>query len=526
MKNLRFIFSGMLWGLIHGQVTIPFDWGGQNGMLIYEGSLFWNRSWTSGVLLFDGTYTSFPKRFGDYSSQQFKPISTGNLPEYQPLPDSIRTTSQFDYYRGDYIYDQLDLRAKYEAKNQWIHINGFKRTHGGNTGYYLHPAGGKSPIHHNFRLDYGVKRGERRIEVSAGRYVTRSGLPDSTQNGSEDDNIITAGFRIDQPIGQWVVNSHFAQFTQHRKVHHAALSDSNYRDINRNLLNLQLKSPSGMVYGIEQQAQQISSSIHNRSLVWTKLYGRKQMGLFSVMGGVQILNSDDAFPFVWGLDYHKPIGNGYIKFSSLGAPTPKHPDLDDPTDGTAFEYWSRSSIRGGYQTSTVDIKGYLALTQNSFIGTDSTFVTLAGGEISYRFQTGWSLFSSFYTQLDSSQYLGGIGTQIEAGMKGKLNLFKNAMKIDATIWATGSQGRMRSFAYHPILQTPFKHQNSDWSLPDRWLLHFEAVANISGVLVTYRINNLLNAFGETGDQAWVRQNYLYPPLGRMMQFGVSWSFDN
>jgi hypothetical protein len=166
------------------------------------------------------------------------------------------------------------------------------------------------------------------------------------------------------------------------------------------------------------------------------------------------------------------------------------------------------------------------MTQNGVIGSDNTPITFAGGEISYRFQNGWELFTSFYNQLDTTEFIGGIGTQIKAGIKGKLNLFKNNMKIDATLWTNGSQGRMTTFAFNPLLQTPFKHQQSDWALPDRWLIHFETVANISGVLVTYRINNLLNAFGETGDEAWIRQNYLYPPLGRMMQFGVSWSFDN
>lgn len=526
MKNLRLIFVLLLSGLISGQIAIPFDWGGQNGILIQEGSLFWNRSWTSGVLLFDGTYTSYPNRYGRYTSKQFKPFGTGELPNYKPLPDSARIITHFDYYRGDYIYDQLDLRAKYEAKNQWIHMHGFKRTHGGNTGFYLHPDGGKSPIHHAYRLDYGGKRGDRRIEVSVGRYVTRSGLPDSTQNGSEDDNIITAGFRIEQPIGRWHVNGHFAQFAQHRLVHHSALSDSNYRDINRNLINLQLRVPIGFTFGIEQQAQQVSSSIHNRSLAWTKLYGMKQLGLFSIMGGVQILNSDDAFPFVWKVGYYKKIGGGYLELSSSGTPTPKHPDLDDPSDGSAFEYWSRSTIRGGYNNSSLEIGGYLAMTQNGVIGSDNTPITFAGGEISYRFQNGWELFTSFYNQLDTTEFIGGIGTQIKAGIKGKLNLFKNNMKIDATLWTNGSQGRMTTFAFNPLLQTPFKHQQSDWALPDRWLIHFETVANISGVLVTYRINNLLNAFGETGDEAWIRQNYLYPPLGRMMQFGVSWSFDN
>ena len=172
--------------------------------------------------------------------------------------------------------------------------------------------------------------------------------------------------------------------------------------------------------------------IHNRSLAWTKLYGMKQVGLFSIMGGVQILNSDDAFPFMWKVGYYKKIGGGYLELSSSGTPTPKHPDLDDPSDGSAFEYWSRSTIQGGYNNSSLEIGGYLAMTQNGVIGSDNTPITFAGGEISYRFQNGWELFTSFYNQLDTTEFIGGIGTQIKAGIKGKLNLFKNNMKIDET----------------------------------------------------------------------------------------------
>jgi hypothetical protein len=68
-------------------------------------------------------------------------------------------------------------------------------------------------------------------------------------------------------------------------------------------------------------------------------------------------------------------------------------------------------------------------------------------------------------------------------------------------------------------------------LPDKWLIHFEAVANISGVMLSYKINNILNAVGSMGgasqdDLMWARPNHVYPQLGRMMQFGVTWYFKN
>ena len=68
--------------------------------------------------------------------------------------------------------------------------------------------------------------------------------------------------------------------------------------------------------------------------------------------------------------------------------------------------------------------------------------------------------------------------------------------------------------------------NIQWIIKDHLLLHFELTTNISGVLIHYRINNLLNAFGATNDEAWVQNNYMYQKLGRMIQFGVTWNFIN
>ena len=58
------------------------------------------------------------------------------------------------------------------------------------------------------------------------------------------------------------------------------------------------------------------------------------------------------------------------------------------------------------------------------------------------------------------------------------------------------------------------------------MFHFEFTANISGVLIHYRINNLLNAFGAKSDEAWIQHNHIYQKLGRMIQFGVTWNFIN
>ena len=105
------------------------------------------------------------------------------------------------------------------------------------------------------------------------------------------------------------------------------------------------------------------------------------------------------------------------------------------------------------------------------------------------------------------------------------------MRIDAHLWGNGTMSRVSSFGFDPIRHVPFSNTNSEWILPDKWLLHFEAKANVSGVIISYKINNILNAVsgfsnGLKDDNIWVRPNHLYPPLGRMMQFGITWHFNN
>ena len=512
-------------------ISIPFDWVGQNGIVITDGALFWNKDWTSGMLFFDGTYTSYPKRYGSYTYQKFQPTKTGIFQKFSDLPDSNNVESYFDYNRGDYLYNQMEIGADYEEPNRLIQIRGFKRNHGGNTGHYLHPSGGTTTIHHSYLVNYGAKKGGRILETSAGRFVTRSGLPDSTTNGLENENIINAGVRYQRPLGNWTMDSYVGKFFQHRLIHHSSMVDSNYHDINRGRINIQIESPGKMKFGLIQESQQVNDIRHNRALSWTKLYSAKSFENFSLMGGLQLLNSDDSFPFLFSVNYFKKFKTGYLKLSSDGSSKPKHPDLDDPTDKSSFEFWNNSVFQSGYNKNGLDINGSLSLAQKRFDSDEDEKILFASAGLEYIFKNEWSVYSNVMTQLDSSIYGGGFGTFSSLGLKGKLYLFKNNMKIDAHLWANGLTGRLSTFGFDPVRQIPFNNTNTHWILPDQWLLHFKVVANISGVLVTYKVNNMLNAIGSiggapTGDLVWLRPNHVYPKLGRMMQFGVTWTFKN
>ena len=100
------------------------------------------------------------------------------------------------------------------------------------------------------------------------------------------------------------------------------------------------------------------------------------------------------------------------------------------------------------------------------------------------------------------------------------------MIVDLKLWANRRSGNRASFGFDPLLQIPFTNNNSEWATSDSQLLNFEGNANISGVIVSYKINNILNAIGTTNEKTWFRPNHVYPQLGRMVQFGVTWYFDN
>ena len=298
MKKIFTIIG--LFSIILGQkdFVIPFDWVGQNGYIINNGKLFWNQSWTSGMLLFDGTYSSYPMKFGSHTSKNFSSQAMGDIPAFSSLPDSTKNISYLDYYRGDYSYDQLELGANFESKDEMVELRGFKRSHSGNLGHYIHPAGGLSPIHHSYRVNYGVERNNIKYESSVARYITRSGLPDSTYNGSENDNIISAGLRFQQKLKNFTLDSYIGQFLQHRIIKHTTVNDSNYNDINRSQFIFQLTSQRNFSFGIRYNAQQINLTNFNRLVNWTTLYGYKSYGKFSLLLGSQFLMPDKSNIFI------------------------------------------------------------------------------------------------------------------------------------------------------------------------------------------------------------------------------------
>ena len=67
-------------------------------------------------------------------------------------------------------------------------------------------------------------------------------------------------------------------------------------------------------------------------------------------------------------------------------------------------------------------------------------------------------------------------------------------------------------------------QNKNYKIAGRDIVNFDLEANVSGVLLNLKIFNVLNFVDSS--RSTFKPIALYPQIGRMLQFGVTWYFEN
>ena len=100
------------------------------------------------------------------------------------------------------------------------------------------------------------------------------------------------------------------------------------------------------------------------------------------------------------------------------------------------------------------------------------------------------------------------------------------MKINFHIWTDIYTNKNNSFSFNPFLQYYSLTSENNYEISNRNVTHLEIQSEISGVLLHYKIFNLLDALGVTSEDTFFKPNAVYPKIGRMVQFGVTWYFDN
>ena len=147
MKSFSSFFCAALLSANNIEV-VPFDWGGQFGYLNQGGAIFWNSDWRSNNLLFDGTWTAYPRMFGPEIEKGFRPKNLDIVAE----TDSVGIISNFQYDQGDYLLDRFGLTLVYGLKKRNTKFHGFKRTYAGGNNQYSN--GSLQPQQQSYIFNY------------------------------------------------------------------------------------------------------------------------------------------------------------------------------------------------------------------------------------------------------------------------------------------------------------------------------------------------------------------------------------
>ena len=488
--------------------------------MFYNGILLSNQAWSSGILQFDGSYSAYPLRFDGKVRNKTLINELGELPQFSQLPDSSSSISYFDYARGDYGLDILDLGVDYSAKNNFLKLSAFKRSTMGNSAHYIHPLIQNNPIHQSYRIDYSNYNADERIELSVGRYITKSGIPDLLQNGYENDNIFNSALRYQKKYNNWTINSYASQFSQNRILIHSAYSDSSSQFINSTVFDLQIENKKGYHFGINQKFHQLNKASNFRPLKRSSVYIKKDFDNLFLMGGTQISDKELYQPFIFSFVYKNSFNLGRIKFESFGQSRPTHPQKAYENE---FESRLRSSLFHDLKFNNLFIQSYvtnLALSADSLYS--NTF-SYAGINTSYAFSDEWRVYSNIFSLVNSS-IENQFGMKIESGLMGALKIFSGNMIINFHVWSDYYQNNNSDFSFDPYMQYQHENYTENYEIINRSVTNIELEANVSGVLLNLKIFNLLNFIDSS--KSTFKPNAAYPEIGRMVQFGVRWYFEN
>jgi len=544
MKRILFLLIIILSVLkSQGYKNYPFDWSNHFGLITQNGSVMWNEDWTSGILFFDGTFTHYPKRFGSIISYDFAIVQPGHFFIAENTSDSSYVDSRIKYTQGDYFLDMLTVKANFSDGMRLITWNGFKKTYGGPYGQYI--LNTIKPIQQGYLLKYQTDR----INLAIGHFITSSGIPDTSTNGSMSDRILNASIQVHGSVGNWNWQLHGSQYNQKYNIQHSSWSmpESNYLTRTRiqGKLIRKISGDKGIYAGFEGNIQGLSNSARFRSRDWGIVFTGLAWQNFTLAGGAVAI-SNEITPY-FQTKYQNQKAQGGIVIEMNIKPKPAHILFWSAVeDSLAFENWQSLSFKTWKSIFQLTFHGQIFFTSAQEInqcqidsGLDRSInkaePNIRGGEIGIRWSgfRNWVFSGSFRHVIEPSIITDGIGDWLDFRIVGKEKIFKRNMNVSFTIGLTGWLNRDAAISFDPFVGIPLKVIDSAYSLGDRWILQAELAAKVASLTVTWRMNNVFRSLQPIlgivpEEESWVTTNYMMHneqrQLGRLMEIVIDWYF--
>ncbi|NOZ03934.1 MAG: hypothetical protein GXO92_04905 [FCB group bacterium] len=532
-------------------VLFPFDWAGQYGVMSVNGQLIWNQDWRSGPLLFDGTFTYYPLRLGPAYYRNYTAVAPSDVAVFGDLPDTTLLTSNFDYRKGDYLYDQLEVNADFGDKNRLIGWSGFKRTYAGMYNQYAQPSSYLTPLQQSYRIDYRSRQNNDMIDVSVAHFVTNSGLPDSSTNGLLRDRITVAGVHYEHRFKKWNWIIDGSQFNQKYGVNLSSLPDFPTRYLTRGYIHSRLTYPqsdsASIFFGLAYNQQSLLSRLISlKARNWSHLYGGLRNKDLLVHAGLTLAAVNDFWPYLRirfvSLKERREL---IIKFQMEARPV--HLMKWVSSSKTFLEKWYVGGVDYQRNMGSLKVGGELQITwvdgfENLFrYGMPETATEYFPRVIAGKIKSTWSLtpdlrLKGYFQRTNSLSSLSdGTGKRLHFEIYGRTLLFKNNMNTIIQLAVDGLWDRLSHFGFDPYLGIPYVNGDPGRSLPDYWVGHFQLTAEISSVTLVWSVKNILNSSGVffqkiapgiPEEYYWIKNSDRFPPIGNLVNFQIIWNFRN
>jgi hypothetical protein len=437
----------------------------------------------------------------------------------------------------------LTVKANFSDGMRLITWNGFKKTYGGPYGQYI--LNTIKPIQQGYLLKYQTDR----INLAIGHFITSSGIPDTSTNGSMSDRILNASIQVHGSVGNWDWQLHGSQYNQKYNIQHSSWSapESNYLTRTR-IQGKLIRKVSGdkVIYtGFEGNIQGLSNSARFRSRDWGIVFTGLAWQNFTLAGGAVAI-SDEITPY-FQTKYQSQDAQGGMGIEMNNKPKPVHILFwSAAEDSLAFENWQSLSFNTWKSIFQLTFHGKIFFTRAQKInqcqinsGLDRSInkaePNIRGGEIGIKWSgfRNWVFSGSFRHVIEPSIITDGIGDWLDFRIVGKEKIFKRNMNVSFTVGLTGWLNRNPAISFDPFVGIPLKVIDSAYSLGDRWILQAEVAARVASLTVTWRINNVLRSLQPilgivTEEESWITTNYMMHneqrQLGRLMEIVIDWYF--
>jgi len=531
MKILLYVLLMTVAFASEGIQIIPFDWSGQFGYINRAGAIFWNSDWRSNRLLFDGTWSIYPRMYGPQIEDGF----SIDFVEQSNEKDSASIDSHFQYDQGDYLLDRFLFTVDYGMKERHMKLHGFKRTYAGSFNQYS--SGSLQPQQQSYLFNYYSKKGEDNGGFSLGHFNTYSGFPDSLETSLFDNRITTSNIFWERSAKRYAVIFTMDHFLQRYYPKHSSSLFSKPRFLNRNQYQAKFTFPlnnyyASFLFSKNNRSIKIDASTNNQ---WNNLLLKFGNNKSTISLGIFII--EDDIRYTRNIEYENSIKNVRTKLIYKLHYQPVHPyyilrAYEKPIENSVLIESISGSVIIDLSKSKISATLSHFKDDSKLFENDSSDFRYSYGLLNIFCQTNivpyLDIQMNYNIQKLKGIYSGGIGKSFELAFKTNFKLFNGFMLINLNGELKHFRDRFTRSYLNPIEMVPITNSQNDTLEPIN-ILNASIKSQVSKFVIAYEWYNISELiFGSFGSE---ENNYFLihpdmPNLGRQVNLSITWMFQD